>query len=324
MQQQAPQRVSFRSASPERIRDFWHTALGWQVVFDRTVRRPGECRLETAMLGGLSIGRQAGPIGYTGSSKVSDSYVAWVSTRGRSWYQVGSEEYASTSDHMLAYPPGERRRLGRCAADTESTYLTLESWLLERHLEKLLGRPVTGPIDLAPRTELRSGPGRTWLSILQVLGDMMLGPDNALPHPAVFAPLSEAMMTSLLLSVDHQYRDALARPAATCRPRHVRRAVDAIHAHPEHPYTVSSLAEVAGVSVRTLQQGFRAHLNASPMAYLRHIRLARAHEELSRDDTVTVAEVAFRWGFTHLGRFAAAYARQYGTLPSHSGQRTTA
>jgi AraC-like DNA-binding protein len=323
MQQQTPQRVSFRSALPDQIAEFWQNALGWQVVFDRTDRRPGLCRLETATLGGISVGCHTGPIGCTGSLENADSYVAWVSTRGRSWYQLGSDEYAGTSDHMLAYPPGERRCLAKAAAGTETTYLALEPWVLERHLEGLLGRPVTGAIALAPRTELRSGPGRSSWSILQLLSAMMLGPDDGQFHPAVVAPLSEAMMTSLLLSVDHQYRDALAEPAASCRPRHVRRAADAIHARPDHPYTVSSLAEFAGVSVRTLQQGFRVHLNASPMGYLRQVRLACAHEELSRDDRVAVADVAFRWGFTHLGRFAAAYAKQYGTLPSRSGQRST-
>jgi AraC-like DNA-binding protein len=60
------------------------------------------------------------------------------------------------------------------------------------------------------------------------------------------------------------------------------------------------------------------------MGYLRRVRLVRAHDELHRDGTVGVAEVAFRWGFTHLGRFAAEYAKKYGDLPSHTGPRGTA
>lgn len=323
MRQQTPQRLSFRSASPEQIREFWRTTFGWQMEFDGTNGRSGHCHLETATLGGISTGRLRVGIGYTGSFETASSYVAWVSTRGRSMYQLGSEQYTGGSDHILTYSPGELKRVVKVDAGTEFTYLTLEPWVLERHLESLLERPVTGPIVLAPSTELRRGTGRSWWSITQLVSRMMLGPDHGLFDPAVAAPLYEAMMTGLLLSVDHQYRDALVQPTAPSRPRHVRRAVDAIHACPAHPYTLTSLAELAGVSVRTLQQGFRAHLNTSPMAYLRHVRLACAHDDLSRDDTVTVAEVAFRWGFTHLGRFAAAYARQYGNLPSHSGHRGT-
>ncbi|MFI7317108.1 helix-turn-helix domain-containing protein [Streptomyces venezuelae] len=36
----------------------------------------------------------------------------------------------------------------------------------------------------------------------------------------------------------------------------------------------------------------------------------------------TVTDVAFRWGFTHPGRFAAAYRRQYGVPPSTTMSET--
>jgi AraC-like DNA-binding protein len=53
------------------------------------------------------------------------------------------------------------------------------------------------------------------------------------------------------------------------------------------------------------------------MAYLRAVRLRRAHQDLrSADpDRTTVALIAHRWGFTHLGRFAAAHQRAYGETP---------
>lgn len=324
MDQLSSHRLSFRSASPDELAEFWRTALGWQVVFDRTGCAAGETRLEWATLGGLSTGRQRFNLGYSWSFEAADSYVAWLTTRGSSVYQRGREQYVGGPNDLLAYAPGVLRRVAKVDADSDLTYLALEPRVLERHLERLLECPVSGTIELAPTAKLRPGVGQGWWSMLQLLNAMLLSPDSRLVLPAVVDPLCEAMMTSLLLTVDHQYRDALARPAAPCQPRHVRRAIEAIHAHPEHPYTVSALADVAGVSIRTLQQGFRAHLDTAPMAYLRHVRLACAHEELRHDDTVGVAEVAFRWGFTHLGRFAAAYARQYGILPSRTGHRGTA
>lgn len=51
------------------------------------------------------------------------------------------------------------------------------------------------------------------------------------------------------------------------------------------------------------------------MAHLRGVRLARAHEDLGSGEW-TVAEVANRWGFGHLSRFAAAYRNEYGVSPS--------
>jgi transcriptional regulator GlxA family with amidase domain len=56
------------------------------------------------------------------------------------------------------------------------------------------------------------------------------------------------------------------------------------------------------------------------MTYLQHVRLVRAHETLRRADPqrVTVASVAHRWGFAHLGRFASAYRSRFGTSPSET------
>jgi transcriptional regulator GlxA family with amidase domain len=95
-----------------------------------------------------------------------------------------------------------------------------------------------------------------------------------------------------------------------------------MHAEPEYAFTPSILARIAGVSVRTLQQGFRDHIGMSPTAYLRRVRLARAHDQLQRGEG-TVAEVAYRWGFTHLGRFATAYASVYGVTPSSTRSTRT-
>jgi AraC-like DNA-binding protein len=101
-------------------------------------------------------------------------------------------------------------------------------------------------------------------------------------------------------------------------PAVVRRAVAFAEAHAERPLGVGDLAASAGVGVRALQQAFRRHLDTTPTAYLRRIRLERAHRELRAADPttgVTVAEVAHRWGFAGHDRFARAYREAYGRSP---------
>jgi DNA-binding CsgD family transcriptional regulator len=64
-------------------------------------------------------------------------------------------------------------------------------------------------------------------------------------------------------------RESAARPAAkpfaVRLPASLHRAVEASEAHPEHPFTTRDIAELAHVSPRTLQQGFRQHMGISPM-----------------------------------------------------------
>ncbi|WP_220036780.1 helix-turn-helix transcriptional regulator [Curtobacterium sp. MCBD17_021] len=114
-------------------------------------------------------------------------------------------------------------------------------------------------------------------------------------------------------------------PAELLHPRQakLRAAVEHIHAHPEDPITIADLARVAGLSVRSVQESFRRTFGVSPLTYLRQVRLDRVHEELLARDprTVSVGQVATRWGFAHLGRFSAAYAERFGEYPKQTLRR---
>ncbi|MGA9361915.1 MAG: helix-turn-helix domain-containing protein [Mycobacterium sp.] len=81
----------------------------------------------------------------------------------------------------------------------------------------------------------------------------------------------------------------------------------------------SDLAQAAGVGVRQLQKLFRDEFDMSPAHYLRNVRLDGARSDLISGDEVTiVSDVAHRWGFNHLGRFAAHYEHKFGETPSRT------
>jgi transcriptional regulator GlxA family with amidase domain len=80
-----------------------------------------------------------------------------------------------------------------------------------------------------------------------------------------------------------------------------------------------------GVSLRSLQAGFRGWRNATPNAYLRQVRLRLVREELLRSDKETnVTAVALQHGFMHLGRFSAQYRDAFGESPSATLRRSRA
>jgi transcriptional regulator GlxA family with amidase domain len=59
------------------------------------------------------------------------------------------------------------------------------------------------------------------------------------------------------------------------------------------------------------------------MNYLRGVRLRHTHDDLLAADptTTTVAEIAARWGFGHMGRFSAEYHRHHGEYPKATLRR---
>ncbi|RNE62256.1 helix-turn-helix transcriptional regulator [Cryobacterium tepidiphilum] len=114
-------------------------------------------------------------------------------------------------------------------------------------------------------------------------------------------------------------------PEALRHPRnaHVRLAVEYIHEYAHLPLAVAQIAEIAGLSVRALQESFQRTLGMSPMAHLRLVRLERAHEDLlaGAPPATTVGDIARRWGFAHLGRFSAAYGERFGEHPRDTLRR---
>ncbi|MBL7253558.1 helix-turn-helix transcriptional regulator [Actinoplanes sp. LDG1-01] len=103
-------------------------------------------------------------------------------------------------------------------------------------------------------------------------------------------------------------------------PAAVRRAIAYVDGHAADPITLEDIAAAAGIGVRALQAGFRRHLDTTPIGYLLRVRLNHAHNALRAADpsVETVATIAHRWGFTHLGRFSVRYRDMFGRRPSET------
>ena len=80
---------------------------------------------------------------------------------------------------------------------------------------------------------------------------------------------------------------------------------------------MQEVCRAAGVSWRTLDYAFRERLGVTPKQYLNAIRLNAVRRELrSAGPEVKISDVANRWGFWHMGQFAADYRKHFGELPS--------
>lgn len=85
----------------------------------------------------------------------------------------------------------------------------------------------------------------------------------------------------------------------------------------DDPPTVTELCEKVGARERTLYLSCVEAFGRPPAQLLLELRLNAARRALAHPtETTTVTHAAFRFGFTHLGRFSAMYGRQFGELPS--------
>jgi AraC-like DNA-binding protein len=129
--------------------------------------------------------------------------------------------------------------------------------------------------------------------------------------------LDEYLLTLLLHHHPHNYSEELAQTVPTPVPGVVRRAERFMIDNARSRITVSDVADHMGISLRSLQAGFRQWRETTPGAFLRRVRLRLVRDELLRSGTeANVTIVALRHGFCHLGRFSAQYRAIFGEDPS--------
>lgn len=283
----------------------------------------------------LSLCRRVGRIGAATVSEVAlgsemaldagevcGAYRVVVMRAGRTESAYRGLSMAGGPGAAMVYPP-QGRVLGKWSAGSNFVSFKLERSAVDDALSDALGWQVMSQPDFAPVMSTESAAARSWINMMALFRDQVFRVDSVLNQPLVGLPFVDSLVRGFLLAVDHPHRDALAKDVRLFAPRAIRSAIEIIEEEAHLPLTLSSIATRTHISVRTLQQGFQRHLDTSPMAYLREVRLRRAHQALLRSDPsqVTVASVAYRWGFTNLGRFAAAHSARYRETPTETLRR---
>ena len=95
----------------------------------------------------------------------------------------------------------------------------------------------------------------------------------------------------------------------------VHLAQDWLVEHAGEPFTLASLAEIAGVSQRTLTRQFRAATGNSVKSYATALRLEHARS-LLHDRTLTVQSVAERCGFADARQLRRLWRTHFANSPS--------
>lgn len=168
-----------------------------------------------------------------------------------------------------------------------------------------------------PKLDFSTQNGSYFLQLLRTLINALGCEQHPLHHPLAFKQFESNLFNALIYGQANSALDLMehAKPQVLS-PFFIKRTEAYIRAHLHEQLNVEKIAEQAGVSVRTLFNGFKNFLGTTPMAYLKDLRFEQAHLELKQNPDLSITDVAFKWGFSHLGRFAQQYKQRYGNLPS--------
>lgn len=311
--------TAFASSDLDEAMDFGTRVFYPHVLTQVDKQRDFSMELVAGRAGALTIGQlRLGSETVADCTDVEDSYAMSIPLRGRVDVRTPNSDVTSSPDvAAITGPVGSVRLHGWAAGQEPVILLKFEKSTLEAELGRMLGGDPPRPVQFAPTLNLASGRGLQWRQYLDLLTAELTDPGALLWSPLMSERLTSMVVSGLLLSADHQYRDALDARVAPIPPATIRRAVAFIDEHLHEAITVSMIASAIGVSVRALERGFARHHGTSPRRYLERARLAKAHSDLLIETpaTASVATIASRWGFAHYGRFANVYRAAYGCAP---------
>lgn len=283
-------------------------------------RSPLNTRIYYRRLGGIGIGRMSygGDISIDPGTMETFSLVQ-MPIRGQERIDFGARRVLSdpsTGAILNAHSPFVINH----SNSTEKLIIRIDNSVLERHCQQHLGRSLGKPVEFQPEMHLDTAQGRRWMRMVGWIYDSLSADDGDLP-PMLVNQFESTLVNTLLACQPHNYSgEMLADDGPVIAPSFVKRVERYIEEHAHEPISIVDMAEHAGVSSRSLFTGFRRYRNISPMHYLKEVRLRNVHEELARQSSggTTVTEVAYRWGFSHLGHFTTDYKRRFGESPSET------
>lgn len=247
--------------------------------------------------------------------KLDDFYLVQLPLCGADRQRINGKDVLN--DHRMAtvQGPGDALEMN-WSADCLKLVVRFDRAALEQHAASLFGHGLYGPLRFHPMMDLDHPSCVAWRnSALHTFDELRRSP-QVFELPLIREQLEQGLMTMLLTWQPHDLRDRLVGSTPPVLPRHVKLACDYMQAHADQPITVELLAELTGVSGRSLFAGFDRFLGVSPMRYLRELRMAHVRQDLLDPlQPRSVTEVAMRWGFFQLGRLAIDYRKRYGESP---------
>ncbi|MGE7416619.1 AraC family transcriptional regulator [Methylobacterium tarhaniae] len=281
-----------------------------------------EARHHSAGFGGLTINF----VSYGARVEIDPGcldrfFLLQIPLAGSALVRSGSHETFADGGRATLLSPALPTRMV-WEAGCEKLIVLVPRGLLEEHVIRVLDR-VPRPFDFDPAIDLRLPRGGAILSQARLLQHLAENRERPGTVPdAVERELASAFVT-LLVGHMLERGGGGAAPAHAQRvsvaPAHVRRAEEYIRAHLDSALSLPHLAERAGSSMRSLQDGFRRFRDSTISDFILAQRLDRWRALiLAADPEAKVGDLALGVGLNHLGRAAAAYRDRFGEAPSQT------
>ncbi|UOR01118.1 AraC family transcriptional regulator [Leucobacter allii] len=258
----------------------------------------------------------AGLLSYSSSVRIDTepyltSFQMNVPLRGQLRTSVGGRRVDATRARAAVYGPDVPTAISGWEQPCVMLAVKMDRALVEARVAAERG---PGSAErFAPELDVHAGAGAAWIaSVRTLIATVQRVPDL---DEGLAEHLAGRCIDGFVLAALGREPEPRAPAADAAIVDRVREAI----VYTRGPaLTLGAMADYAGVCGRSVQLAFREVLGTTPMRVQREERLQRVRAELNAGDPRrdTVAGVARRHGFLHLGRFSGLYRERFGEAPS--------
>jgi len=211
----------------------------------------------------------------------------------------------------------------RCTGDSTFLVLHLDPALVREQMSSVSGDEEADlpniPLNLS---FTMSGGAAFWRRVASFW--RALDSDTALHSSALTVDEAEcALALDLVRAITSQTTDCASKATSTIGAVGLRRAEEYLMANVGNAVCLADVSRETKVSVRTLSRTFASAHGLGPMGFLKQRRFEAANRALLAADSAEthVTDVALRYGFSQMGRFAVEYRRTFHESPSQTLRR---
>ncbi|NYI77579.1 helix-turn-helix domain-containing protein [Nocardioides panzhihuensis] len=262
---------------------------------------------------GLSRLRYGADVTISGVAPEQDEFIVVLPVAGRARFDYGRTTAALGPGAMSVVSPYRPFTL-EIGRDFDQVLVRLERRQVESAAAALIGAAKATPVHFE-LTTAQVSPGL--VGLIDAAARLAADP-HVVRRTRLAVQVETLIVDALLLGYPSNLSGKLAGAAKSPSAERVSRAMDYMLANLADQPLLSDVARHCGVTLRSLQLGFRREVGMSPGEWLRNQRLERAHAQLSlaSEAETTVTAVAVACGFLHLGDFAARFKQRFGESPS--------
>lgn len=239
-------------------------------------------------------------------------------------YDAPGQAPLPISDLMRQSPTGSGCATVRYGGEGDQTQTFCGSFQFRQDREKLL-------LPLLPEVMVLFCRGSESQSLLESILRFIATESGRQQAGAslVLSRLVEILFVHVLRSwLDSNVDASPASWLSALKDERIATSLSAIHAHPDHPWTVAKLASSSHMSRSPFAARFKQAVGTGPLTYLKQWRMNLA-TSLLEDSQLSLQEIASRVGYQSETSFSKAYKaitgfspgkwRQQKAAPAHSG-----